>query len=193
MGATAGASRTANVVLRRIREQERLESRSEFARALSAMAERMGEGQMTCDARMIARWERGEVSRPHPVHRRVLAALLGRPFDVLGFPGARTGTGAPADTGDSAGSGLARPRVPRTGVAPRNGQLLDRSQRLLAGLASAESELATMADERAGLYLGLAELIPEQAELYQRRAQEALELSASARSQASRALPDDYS
>ncbi|MGN9845079.1 hypothetical protein ACTMTI_43845 [Nonomuraea sp. H19] len=77
--------KTPNHVLRRIREEERRESREEFARALVAIADTIGEHGLACDARLVARWEDGEVGRPRPAYQRALEALTGRSFDQLGF------------------------------------------------------------------------------------------------------------
>ncbi|GAA3194568.1 hypothetical protein GCM10010486_74970 [Nonomuraea roseoviolacea subsp. carminata] len=82
---TKGKVRTPNYVLRRIREEERHESREEFARAVVAIAETIGEYGLACDARLVARWEDGEVSRPRPAYQRALEALTGRSFGQLGF------------------------------------------------------------------------------------------------------------
>ncbi|MEU8104495.1 hypothetical protein AB0C18_12325 [Nonomuraea muscovyensis] len=82
---TKGKVKTPNYVLRRIREEERRESREEFARAVVAIAETIGEHGLACDARLVARWEDGEVSRPRPAYQRALTALTGRPFGELGF------------------------------------------------------------------------------------------------------------
>jgi hypothetical protein len=79
--------KTPNATLRRIRQQERRESREEFARAVVATAERLGEPQLACDARLVARWEDGEVACPRPIYQRVLSGLLDRPFIELGFSG----------------------------------------------------------------------------------------------------------
>ena len=74
-----------NMVLRAIREQERHETREEFARAFRKKAEELGERQVSCDAKLVARWERGDIRYPHPITRRILSSLLNRPFDQLGF------------------------------------------------------------------------------------------------------------
>ncbi|MER7209810.1 hypothetical protein ABT340_22340 [Streptosporangium sp. NPDC000239] len=80
-----GRVKTPNLVLRRIREEERHETREEFARAVVAAADLIGEHGLACDARLIARWEDGEVGRPRPAYQRALEALTSRTFDELGF------------------------------------------------------------------------------------------------------------
>ncbi|GAA0955596.1 hypothetical protein [Nonomuraea longicatena] len=82
---TKTRAKTPNRVLRQIREDERRESREEFARALVAIAETIGEYGLACDARLVARWEDGEVRRPRPAYQRALETLTGRTFDRLGF------------------------------------------------------------------------------------------------------------
>jgi tetratricopeptide (TPR) repeat protein len=73
-----------NVILRRIREDERQETRAEFAEALTQKAAELGEN-VTPSERYVARLEDGEVGYPHPPYRRVLTALCGRPITQLGF------------------------------------------------------------------------------------------------------------
>jgi hypothetical protein len=76
-GVTLGTqAKTPNSTLRRIRELERHESREEFARAVVAMARELGEAGLACDARLVGRWEDGDVRRPRPVYQRVLSVLL---------------------------------------------------------------------------------------------------------------------
>src|SRR5215472_12071563 len=74
-----------NLVLRHIREVERRETREEFAAAVVAAGRQLGDGSLGCDARLVARWEDGEVECPRPAYQRALAALTGRPFPQLGF------------------------------------------------------------------------------------------------------------
>jgi hypothetical protein len=81
----ADTIRTPNLALRRIRETERRESRDEFAAAVVAVGRQLGDKHLACDARLIARWEDGEVGCPRPVYQRALEALTGRPFEQLGF------------------------------------------------------------------------------------------------------------
>jgi tetratricopeptide (TPR) repeat protein len=73
-----------NAVLRHIREQERHETRSEFAEAMARKAAELGEAVYPSE-RYVARLEDGEVSYPHPPYRRVLAALCERSVSELGF------------------------------------------------------------------------------------------------------------
>src|ERR1022692_3075324 len=76
--------RTPNLVLRRIREEERQESRREFADALERTALKLGEA-VSPSERYIARLEDGEVGYPSPAYRRVLTELCQRPIAQLGF------------------------------------------------------------------------------------------------------------
>ena len=81
---TTGKVKTPNELLRYIREQERRESREEFAAAVAEAGRQLGDHHLGCDARHVAR-EDGEVECPRPAYQRALAALTGRPFDQLGF------------------------------------------------------------------------------------------------------------
>src|SRR5436305_10218285 len=74
-----------NLVLRRIREVERRETREEFAAAVVIAGRQLGDDHLGCDARLVARWEDGDVGCPRPAYQRALAALTGRPFGELGF------------------------------------------------------------------------------------------------------------
>jgi len=78
------ADRVPNLVLRRIREHERHETRSEFAQALAQMAREMGESLHPSE-RYVARLEDGDISCPRPAYRRVLVALCKRPLSEIGF------------------------------------------------------------------------------------------------------------
>lgn len=73
-----------NTVLRRIREKERHETRSEFAEALVQKAREIGESVHPTE-RYIARLEDGDILYPHPAYRRALMALCGRSMPELGF------------------------------------------------------------------------------------------------------------
>jgi len=81
---SAQSRRKPNLVLRRIREQERHESRAEFAAALTRAAHEMGESVEPSE-RYVARLEDGEVAYPHPPYRRVLTRVCGRSMADLGF------------------------------------------------------------------------------------------------------------
>ncbi len=72
------------MVLRRIREEERHETRQEFADAMIGAAVKLGEPVMASE-RYVARLEDGDIKWPHPPNRRVLAELCQRPFSELGF------------------------------------------------------------------------------------------------------------
>jgi hypothetical protein len=74
-----------NPVLRRIREAERRETREEFAAAVVIAGRQLGNRQLGCDARLVAKWEDGDVACPRPAYQRALEALTGRPFAELGF------------------------------------------------------------------------------------------------------------
>jgi tetratricopeptide (TPR) repeat protein len=77
-------SKVPNLVLRRIREVERLETRAEFAEAILRKARELGESVAPTE-RYIAKLEDGEVRYPYPAYRRVLTELCGRPMAELGF------------------------------------------------------------------------------------------------------------
>jgi hypothetical protein len=85
MAVVAGRAKTPNLILRYIREAERRESREEFAAAVVNAGRQLGDAHLACDARLVARWEDGDVECPRPAYQRALAALTGRPFAQLGF------------------------------------------------------------------------------------------------------------
>jgi tetratricopeptide (TPR) repeat protein len=86
-----------NLVLRRIREEERQESRSEFAEAMARVARKNRE-PVSPSERYVARLEDGDVRYPSPPYRRVLSELCQRPIAELGFvPRYLTGTGTARD------------------------------------------------------------------------------------------------
>ena len=58
---TTGKAKTPNLVLRYIRETERRESREEFAAAIVNAGRELGDNHLACDARLVARWEDGDV------------------------------------------------------------------------------------------------------------------------------------
>jgi hypothetical protein len=73
-----------NIVIREVRETEFRMSREEFARLINATAAAMNENT-GCTSRLVAAWERGEVTTPRPVYARVLHELTGRALFDLGF------------------------------------------------------------------------------------------------------------
>jgi tetratricopeptide (TPR) repeat protein len=79
------APKAPNLILRRIREQERRETRAEFAEALCRTAQELGEDIFPTE-RFVARLEDGDTRYPRASARRVLSALCdGRPITELGF------------------------------------------------------------------------------------------------------------
>src|SRR6266851_421656 len=111
--------RVPNVALRRVREEERHESRSEFADALARVARKLGE-PVTPSERYIARLEDGEVRYPNPAYRRVLMELCGRPISELGFTRQRR-----RNTGDDSEASLIAPGTSSSSssAAPARGPL----------------------------------------------------------------------
>ena len=85
LAVATGKARAPNLVLRYIRETERRESREEFAAAIVNAGRELGDNHLACDARLVARWEDGDVECPRPAYQRALTALTGRPFHLLGF------------------------------------------------------------------------------------------------------------
>jgi tetratricopeptide (TPR) repeat protein/transcriptional regulator with XRE-family HTH domain len=83
-GSDQRARRTSNQVLRDIRENERHETRAEFAEAMSRVAREMGE-EVYPDENYVQRLESGAISWPHTVYRNVLVKLCDRPAVELGF------------------------------------------------------------------------------------------------------------
>ena len=81
----ANRAKAPNLVIRRIREVERRETREEFATAVVNAGLQLGERHLGCDARLVARWEDGDVECPRPAYQRALEVLTGRRFDQLGF------------------------------------------------------------------------------------------------------------
>ena len=60
----ANRAKAPNLVIRRIREVERRETREEFATAVLNAGLQLGERHLGCDARLVARW--GTSSVPDP-------------------------------------------------------------------------------------------------------------------------------
>jgi hypothetical protein len=96
--------------LRWHREFVRRETREEFADALNGLARRL-HVNVSCGARLVARWEDGEIGRPRPVYQRLLATLgaplpnatalpLPRPADL---PSVIVGSSGEATSGPATG------------------------------------------------------------------------------------------
>lgn len=111
---SVGEAKTPNLVLRCIRETERRESRDEFAQAVVTAGRQLGDHSLACDARLVARWEDGEVGRPRPAYQRALETLTGRPFDELGF---RPRLASQALSNDGRGPGRLSPHLDGDGQA----------------------------------------------------------------------------
>lgn len=73
-----------NLVLRRIREVERNESRKDFAKAMADAARELNLN-VAPDARYVAHLELGTIGAPGGAYRRVLERVTGRPFAELGW------------------------------------------------------------------------------------------------------------
>ncbi len=84
MGSLGQARGAPNLLLRRIRESERGESREQFAEAMAAVARDMGYNVIP-DAKYVESLESGRVAFPGPAYRSILSRLCGRPVAELGF------------------------------------------------------------------------------------------------------------
>jgi len=73
-----------NLVLRRVREQERHETRAEFAEEMARIAREIGE-PVYPDAKYVERLESGDIRCPGPGYRRILTQLCQRQASELGF------------------------------------------------------------------------------------------------------------
>lgn len=76
--------RTPNLVLSVLRELGGM-SQQDLAERLTEAAARRDDRQTVCDARMVRRWEHGEVLWPQDRYRVVLEDVFGRPVTSLGF------------------------------------------------------------------------------------------------------------
>ena len=83
-GSVPRAPRTPNRVLRGIRENERHESRGQFADAMAHVGREMG-AEVYPDAQYVQRLESGYVAWPHRTYRAILERLCGRSARELGF------------------------------------------------------------------------------------------------------------
>jgi hypothetical protein len=80
----SAAAKRPNHVLRAIREEERHETRGEFAEAMARVAAELGEAVRPSE-KYVGLLEAGDVRYPSMPYCRVLAALCGRPVSELGF------------------------------------------------------------------------------------------------------------
>jgi len=80
----SASDKVPNLTIRRIREIELQETRSQFADALAQKAAEMSES-VSPSERYVARLEDGDIRFPQPAYRRVLSQLCGRPISELGF------------------------------------------------------------------------------------------------------------
>ncbi len=93
-------ARVPNLILRRFRDEERKESRREFAEAMTRKARELGKS-IEPDENYVARLENGYIKYPGPSYRSVLVALCGRSIADLGFTKVLPPTWAVADLKDS--------------------------------------------------------------------------------------------
>jgi hypothetical protein len=115
-GQSSAPRKAPNLVLRRIREQERHETREEFAESMARVAREIGEDVFP-DAKYVARLETGDIRYPGPVYRRILAELCARPVGELGFgppPGILVPTSEVSRVPDSSNEGAARTKRTNT-------------------------------------------------------------------------------
>src|SRR5260370_6845533 len=73
-----------NLILRCIREQERRETRAEFAEAMAGVAREIGESVYP-DAKDVERLESGGIRYPGPAYPRGLTQFCCRPASGVGF------------------------------------------------------------------------------------------------------------
>jgi transcriptional regulator with XRE-family HTH domain len=83
-GAVQRVPKTPNTVLRGIRENERHETRAEFAEEMARVARETGE-EVYPDENYVQRLESGNITWPHRTYRGILECLCGRPARELGF------------------------------------------------------------------------------------------------------------
>jgi transcriptional regulator with XRE-family HTH domain len=96
-GSRPRAPGTPNRVLRRIREQERCETRAEFAEAMARIAGEIGE-EVYPDAKYVERLESGVISWPRPPYRNILTKLCGRSIGEIGFTAPILSASDPGET-----------------------------------------------------------------------------------------------
>lgn len=83
-GSLPRAPKTPNRVLRSVRENERHETREQFAEAMTRVARELGHSVYP-DAKYVERLESGDIKSPGPVYRSILTRLCGRSAGELGF------------------------------------------------------------------------------------------------------------
>ena len=116
---------TPNAVLRGIRENERRETRSEFAEAMARTARETGV-EVFPDEKYVQRLESGHIIWPHRTYRNILEKLCGRSAHELGFaPTARSG----GDSPDVSGGASARINVELREAVWESGMELDQFAR----------------------------------------------------------------
>ena len=103
-----------NLVLRRIREQERHETREEFAGSMARVAREIGVPAFP-DEKYVAKLEAGGIRYPGPAYRRVLTELCGLPFSQLGFS-PPPGLSVPGEDSGDMESGGADGAIPAKGM-----------------------------------------------------------------------------
>jgi transcriptional regulator with XRE-family HTH domain len=127
--AGGGARKEPNQVLRRIREQERRETREQFAAAMMRVAGKLGE-DVYPDDKYVANLETGRISYPGPAYRRILEEVCGRSFSELGF-NPLPGLSLPdlPDGGDSGNTSAKRPNRMLRDAIMESGQDLSKIAR----------------------------------------------------------------
>lgn len=102
--------RTPNLVLSVSRELRGM-SQQDLAERLTDAAARRGDRQTVCDARMVRRWESGEVLLPQDRYRVLLEDVFGKPTTELGFVRRWTRTAAGWTLVSSSGSAFSTMRA----------------------------------------------------------------------------------
>lgn len=84
MPLTVPRSRIPNPILPSLRAQWRY-SQQDLADRLTEEAAKQGDNQTVCDARMVRRWENGDVVWPQEKYRILLERVFGKSASELGF------------------------------------------------------------------------------------------------------------
>jgi len=98
-GAVQRVQRTPNTVLRGIRENERHETRREFAAEMARLAWEMGV-EVYPDENYVERLESGHITWPHRTYRNILEKLCDRPAYKLGLAPSRFAGNCANDSGE---------------------------------------------------------------------------------------------